>query len=57
MKSKWGGGGGRGGVAPYGHMVQNPSCWRASYALGYTKQSDFIQSFAHNSDSITIFAF
>ena len=26
------------------HMVQNPPCWRASYALGHPKQSDFIQS-------------
>ena len=26
-----------------GHMVQNPPCWRASYALGHARQSDFIQ--------------
>ena len=24
-----------------GHMVQNPPCWRASYALGHPKQRKF----------------
>ena len=32
-----------GPFAADGHMVQNPPCWRASYALGHPKQSDFIQ--------------
>ena len=27
-----------GPFAASGHMVQNPSCWRASYALGHPKQ-------------------
>ena len=30
--------------AAYGNMVQNPSCWRASFALRHPKQSYFIQS-------------
>ena len=28
-----------GPFAANGHMVQNPPCWRASYALGHAKQS------------------
>ena len=30
-----------GPFAVNGHMVQNPSCWRASYTLGHPKQRKF----------------
>ena len=33
-----------GPFAANGHMVQNPPCWGASYALGHPKQRDYIQS-------------
>ena len=35
---------GTGPLAANDHMVKNPKCWRASYALGHPKQSDFIKS-------------
>ena len=40
-----------GPFATNGHMVQNPPCWRASYALGHPKQ----RKFKLNSDEVALF--